>query len=100
MSKKPAKIPSVPPAPVKTREQLMDERAAADFAKMDRINSDKSIEYRVMNEPDPNPLGPVPSEGNRAPQASFASLNEGLTFSGISASSFAGSNYVKSRRTV
>jgi hypothetical protein len=27
-----------PPVPAKTREQLMDERAAADFARMDQIN--------------------------------------------------------------
>jgi hypothetical protein len=38
MPKKPARAPAAPPAPVKTREQLMDERAAADFAKMDAVN--------------------------------------------------------------
>jgi hypothetical protein len=69
MTRKSAKSPTAPPAPTKTREQLMDERAAADFAKMDRINQDRTVEYRVMNERDPNPLGPVPSEKNRASQA-------------------------------
>jgi hypothetical protein len=96
MTKKPAKTPAALPAPVKTREQLMDERAAADFAKMDRINSDRSVEFRVMNERDPNPLGPVPSEKNRASQATFT--NADLTFSQVGESRYGGGNYMRARR--
>jgi hypothetical protein len=40
---KPAKTASKPPL---TREQAMDIRARADFAKMDKVNQDRSIEYR------------------------------------------------------
>jgi hypothetical protein len=96
MSKKPAAISPAPPSKPLTREQIMDQRAAADFAKMDRINSDRTVEYRVMNERDPNPLGPVPSERNRASQAVFT--NSDLTFSQVGESHFGGSNYMRSRR--
>ena len=89
---KPAKTALKPPL---TREQAMDIRARADFAKMDRINSDRTVEYRVMNERDPNPLGPVPSERNRAGQATFT--NDDLRFSRVGGD-FANSAYMRSRR--
>jgi hypothetical protein len=73
----------------------MDARAAADFAAMDKVNQNRSIEYRVMNERDPNPLGPVPSEKNRASQATFT--NADLTFSRVGGD-FANSAYMRSRR--
>jgi hypothetical protein len=66
-------------------------------ADVNRVNEDHSVEYAIMNAADG--WGPTPSERNRAPQApSFANLNEGLTFSAISTSGFAGSAYMKSRR--
>jgi hypothetical protein len=95
MSKKPTKTSAAPPPPTLTREQQMDVRAAADFAKMDRINSDRSIEYRIMNERDPNPLGPQPSEKNRASQG--VNLFD-LTFSQAGESQFGNSNFMRSRR--
>ena len=66
---------------------------AADIA---RLNADRSIENKIMNARDP--WGAQPSEKNRASQMSFASLNEGLTFTGISTSPYSNSNYMKSRR--
>jgi hypothetical protein len=89
---KPVKTSSKPPL---TREQAMDIRARADFAKMDKVNQDRSIEFRVMNERDPNPLGPVPSERNRASQA--VNLFD-MTFSQVGESRFGGSNYMRARR--
>jgi hypothetical protein len=53
-------------------------------ADINRLNSDKAIES---------------SERNRAGQVSgFAALNNGLTFSAISTSSFANSSYMRSRK--
>jgi hypothetical protein len=95
MPKKPAAISPAPPSKPLTREQIMDQRAAAAFAKMDRINQDRSIEYRVMNERDPNPLGPVPSEKNRASQA--VNLFD-MTFSQAGESQYGNSNFMRSRR--
>jgi hypothetical protein len=92
---KPAKPSSKPPL---SREEVMDRRAAADFAKMDRINQDRTIEYRIMNERDPNPLGPVPSEKNRASQATFT--NADLTFSRVGATDYGNSLYMQARRRV
>ena len=88
---KPAKTASKPPL---TREQLMDQRAAADFAHMAKINSDRTIEYRIMNERGPC-FEPVPSEKNRASQATFT--NADLTFSRVGGD-FANSAYMRSRR--
>ena len=66
-------------------------------ADIDRLNADKTIENRVMNAP--GGWGAQPSEKNRTGQVGvFAGINAGLTFSAISTSSFAGSNYMKSRR--
>jgi hypothetical protein len=82
--------------PPLTREELMDERAAADFAKMDRVNSDKSIEFKIMNERDlTNPLAPKPSEKNSAGQA--VNLFD-LTFSQTGEARFGNSAYMHSRR--
>jgi hypothetical protein len=88
--------PAAPSAPVKTREQLMDERVARDFAAVDRINNDKSIEYKIMNERDPNPLGPVPSERNSSSSGAVPSAD--LTFAQAGATAFANSNFMRSRR--
>jgi hypothetical protein len=66
-------------------------------ADIDKLNSNRSIEQRIMNER--NGWGPTPSERNRAGgPPSFASLNEGLTFTAIAASPYSGSAYMKSRR--
>jgi hypothetical protein len=91
-----SKKPSAPPVPAKTltREQLMDQRAAADFAKMDRINGDKTLEFKIMTERDPNPLAPQPSQRNAA-AASIPSAD--LTFSRVGGD-FANSAYMRSRR--
>jgi hypothetical protein len=89
---KPAKTSSKPPL---TREQLMDQRAAADFAAMDKVNQDKSIEFKIMNERDPNPLAPVPSEKNRTSQR--VNIFD-LTFSQADESQFGNSNFMRSRR--
>ncbi len=92
MPKKPAAIPPAPPAPAKTREQLMDERAAADFAAMDRINNDRSIEHRIMTEPgarfEPQPSN-VASQGVRL---------DDMTFSQVGETQYGGSNFMKARR--
>jgi hypothetical protein len=56
---KSAKIPAlvkrvaqkVEPKPL-TREEQMDAAARKTAAEMDKINYDKSIEFRIMNEPD------------------------------------------------
>jgi hypothetical protein len=91
---KPAKTASKPPL---TREQAMDIRARADFAKLNRINSDRSLEYKIMNERDlTNPLGPVPSERNRALSGAVPSAD--LTFSQAGATGFANCNFMRSRR--
>jgi hypothetical protein len=87
------KKPSAPPAPAKTREQLMDERAAADFAAMDKINSDRTIEYKIMTEPGPR-FEPQPSQRNAA-AVSIPSAD--LVFSRIGGD-FANSAYMRSRR--
>jgi hypothetical protein len=65
---------------------------------MDRVNQDKSVEYRIMNQRDErNPLAPVPSERNAAPQVGFAAINADLTFSRIAAT-HGNSSYVRSRK--
>jgi hypothetical protein len=89
---KPAKTASKPPL---TREQIMDAAAAKTFAEMDKINNDRSVEYRIMNERDPNPLGPVPSEKNRASQA--VNLFD-MTFSQAGETQYGNSNFMRSRR--
>jgi hypothetical protein len=67
---------------------------AADIA---RLNADRSIENKIMNQRDA--WGAEPSEKNRpGGQASFASLNEGLTFAAIGASPYRNSSYMRSRR--
>jgi hypothetical protein len=60
---KPAKTASKP----LTREQAMDIAARKTFAKMDAVNSDKSIEYRIMSEGGRR-FEPQPSERNSASQ--------------------------------
>jgi hypothetical protein len=87
---KPAKTASKPPL---TREQLMDQRAAADFAAMDKINNDRSIERRIMTERGPR-FEPQPSERNAA-AASIPSAD--LVFSRVGGD-FANSTYMRSRR--
>jgi hypothetical protein len=91
MPKKPAALP----APVKTltREQLMDQRAAADFAHMAKINSDRTLEYKIMTEPGPR-FEPQPSQRNAA-AAAIPSAD--LTFSRVGGD-FANSAYMRSRR--
>jgi hypothetical protein len=91
---KPTKTSAALPAPVKTREQLMDERAAANFAAMDKINNDRTIEHRIMNERGPC-FEPQPSERNGASQATFT--NADLTFSRVGGN-FANSAYMRARR--
>jgi hypothetical protein len=104
---KPVKIPALvkrvaqqskpQPKPL-TREQLMDIAARKTAAEMDSVNLDRSIEYRIMNEPDINPLAPKPSERNAAPQVgTLADLNADLTFARAGAR-YGSSNYMKSRR--
>jgi hypothetical protein len=87
---KPAKTSSKP----LTREQLMDQRAAADFAAMDKINNNKDIEFKIMNERG-HPWDPQPSERNSSSSGAVPSAD--LTFSRIGAT-FANSNYMRSRR--
>jgi hypothetical protein len=87
---KPAKTALKPPL---TREQLMDQRAAADFAAMDKINNDRSIEHRIMTERGPR-FEPQPSERNAA-AASIPSAD--LVFSRVGGD-FANSTYMRSRR--
>jgi hypothetical protein len=79
----------------KTREQLMDLAAQKTFAEMDAVNSNRLIEYRIMNEPDQNPLAPKPSERNRAPGA-FS--NNELTFSQAGEARHANSPFMWARR--
>jgi hypothetical protein len=88
---KPAKTASKPPL---TREQAMDIAARKTFAEMDRVNSDRSLEYKIMNERDPNPLAPQPSQRNAA-AASIPSAD--LMFSRVGGD-FANSTYMRSRR--
>jgi hypothetical protein len=94
MVKKLAQTPSAPPAPVRTREQLMDDRAAADFAKMSRINDDRTVETRIMTERGAR-FEAQPSERNSAPQA--VSLAD-MTFSQAGEARFGNSAYMRSRR--
>jgi len=43
------------PAPMLTREQAMDQRAARDFAHMQKVNAEARAEmFRIMNEPAPS----------------------------------------------
>jgi hypothetical protein len=102
---KSAKIPAlvkrvaqkVEPKPL-TREEQMDAAARKTAAEMDKINYDKSIEFRIMNEPDINPLAPRPSERNAASQGgTLADLNADLTFSRAGAR-YGHTDYMKSRR--
>jgi hypothetical protein len=94
-----AQVKLAAPSAPKQNAPVVARSGAETMAAMDRINSDKSVEYRIMNQRDErNPLAPVPSEGNAAPQGvSFANLNNGLTFERI-AGTHAHTNYVKSRR--
>jgi hypothetical protein len=89
------KKPSAPPAPAKTltREQLMDQRAAAAFAAMDKINSDRTLEFKIMTEPG-SCFEPQPSQRNAA-AASIPSAD--LVFSRVGGD-FANSAYMRSRR--
>jgi hypothetical protein len=86
----PAKTSSKPPL---TREQLMDQRAAADFAAMDRINNDRALEHKIMTERGPR-FEPQPSQRNAA-AASIPSAD--LTFSRVGGD-LANSLYMRSRR--
>jgi hypothetical protein len=66
-------------------------------AQMEKVNSDQSVECRIMNQRDG--WGAQPSERNAATQVGgFAGLNSALTFTRIAASPFSHSNYMKSRR--
>jgi hypothetical protein len=76
MAKKSA--PSAPPAKPLTREQQMDLNAARDFAAMDKINSDRSLEYKLMTEPGPK-FEPQPSDRSQVvglDQMTFSRLGE------------------------
>jgi hypothetical protein len=90
-----AQIPLEPqPKPVPPVARSGAETKAA----MDRVNNDRTIENQVMNQRGPR-HAPQPSEKNNQSQAGgFAGIKADLTFSRISTSSFAGSNYMKSRR--
>jgi hypothetical protein len=99
---KPDKIPSLvkrvaqplPVAQPKLSAPAVARSGAETMAAMDRINSDKSIEYQVMNERGPR-FEPQPSERNSAGQA--VNLFD-MTFSDYGARHFGGSNYMRSRR--
>jgi hypothetical protein len=79
-----------------TREQAMDIAARKTAAEMDRVNSDRSIEYRIMNERDP--WGAQPSERNAAPGGgALADLNADLTFA-RAGSRYGHTNFMRSRR--
>jgi hypothetical protein len=66
-------------------------------ADINRLNADKTIENKIMNQRDG--WGAKPSDKNRpGGPASFASLNEGLTFAALGASPYSNSNYLKSRQ--
>jgi hypothetical protein len=81
-----------------TREQLMDIAARKTFAEMDRVNSDRSIEYRIMTEGGGR-FEPQPSEKNCVPGGvTIADLNADLTFSRVAGTPFGGSTYMRSRR--
>jgi hypothetical protein len=67
-------------------------------ADIDRLNADKTIEHRVMNDRGRR-FEPAPSEKNNQSQAGgFAGINADLTFSRIAASPFGSSSYVRSRK--
>ena len=89
MPEKPAEPSS---KPTLTREQLMDERAAADFAAMEKVNSDRTIEQRIMTEPG-FPWEPQPSEKNRAPDT--VSPNADLTFSRAGERQYGNSSFMR-----
>jgi hypothetical protein len=95
MTKKPAKTPAASAVPVKTREQLMDAAARKTFEAMDRVNNDKSLEYKIMNERDINPLAPRPSDRNAASEA--VDLSD-LTFSQAGETRFGNSPFMWARR--
>jgi hypothetical protein len=94
MTKKPAKTPAAPPAPVKTREQAMDLAARKTFEKMDAVNSNKSIENRIMNERGWR-FEPQPSDRNAASQE--VNLFD-MTFSQVGEARFGGSAFMWARR--
>jgi hypothetical protein len=90
---KPAKTS---PKPL-TREQAMNIAAARTFAEMDRVNSDRSIEYRIMTEAGAR-FEPQPSQGNSGSQAGgFAGVNSDLTFARAGAR-YGHTSYMRSRR--
>jgi hypothetical protein len=81
-----------------TREQLTDIAARKTAAEMDKVNYDKSIEFRIMNERDINPLAPQPSERNAASQVgTLADLNVDMTFA-RAGGKYAHTPYMRSRR--
>ena len=76
----------------------MDIAARKTAAEMDAVNYDRSIEYRIMNEPDINPLAPKPSERNAAPQVgTLADLNADMTFARAGAR-YGHTDYMRSRK--
>ena len=104
MPKKPAEIiPALvkrvakeQPKPL-TREQLMDIAARKTAAEMDRVNQDRSLEHKIMNEPGGR-FEPQPSERNAASQGgTLADLNADLTF-GRAGARYGHTDYMKSRR--
>jgi hypothetical protein len=90
------RLPPMPaPARVNGGPPKLNNVTAADIA---RLNADRSIENRVMNQRDA--WGAAPSERNRIGQVGgFAGINADLTFSRIAASPFGNSSYMRSRRT-
>jgi hypothetical protein len=92
------------PKPAKTspkplsREETMDIAARKTFAEMDAVNRDKSLEFKIMNERDPNPLAPVPSEKNSGSQGvTIPDLNADMTFSRAGAQ-YGHTTFMRSRR--
>jgi hypothetical protein len=80
-----------------TREEQMDIAARKTAAEMDKINYDRSIEYRIMNERGGR-FEPQPSERNSGSQAGgFPGINSDLTFSRAGAR-YGHTNYMRSRR--
>ena len=85
-----AQIPLERPKPVPP--QVKD--GATTKAQMDRINADKSLEYRIMNDRGAR-FEPVPSDRNAASQG--VNLFD-MTFSQYGEQRFGGNPYVRSRR--
>jgi hypothetical protein len=92
-----ARVKLEPPVPLRVNggPPRLNTITQADIA---RLNADKTIEHRVMNDRSRR-LEAQPSEKNNQSQAGgFAGVNAALTYTRIAASPFGNSSYVRSRK--